>query len=146
MPEQFTVPQFIDSEDKIFGPVTARQFIILMVVFLTLFGLFKFGSFITFLLVGIPLFTIGIIFAFARVNGAAFHYFVLNLIVTFKKPRLRVWDKRYSNAELNVFIGEKPPVLKAREVHKAPLVQSRLQEITLIVDTGGVYKPDQDEV
>ncbi len=146
MPEQFTVPQFIDSEDKIIGPLTARQFIILMVTFLLLFGLFKFATFITFLLTGIPLFIIAIIFAFARINGAAFHYFVLNLIITFKKPRLRVWNKIYTRSQLSAFINEKPPVPITHFVHKAALVGSRLQEITLVVDTGGVYKPDSEDV
>jgi len=146
MPEQYTVPQFIDSEDKIFGPITARQFIILMVVLLTLFGFFKFMSFVTFLLTGIPLLVVGIIFAFARVNGVAFHYFVLNIVITFKKPRLRVWNKIYTNAQLNFYINQKPPVPPVKQAHKAPLVGSRLQELTLVVDTGGVYKPDSEDV
>ncbi|KKS92044.1 MAG: hypothetical protein UV69_C0039G0006, partial [Parcubacteria group bacterium GW2011_GWE2_43_12] len=29
--QQFVVPQFIDVEDKIIGPITVRQFIIIMV-------------------------------------------------------------------------------------------------------------------
>ena len=32
--DQFVVPQFIDAEDKIFGPLTARQFIIVMFMML----------------------------------------------------------------------------------------------------------------
>ncbi len=142
MPDQFTVPQFIDNEDKIFGPLTARQFVILMVDLLTLFAIFKMATFTTFLLIGIPLFAIGIIFAFARINGVAFHYFLLNLIVTFKKPRLRVWSKSYTDAELLLLIHQKPPAPPVKEFRKGPLVGSRLQEITLVVDTGGVYKPD----
>ena len=35
--DQFVVPQFIDVEDKIFGPVTTRQFVILLVAGLVLF-------------------------------------------------------------------------------------------------------------
>ena len=33
---RFTVPQFIDVEDKIFGPLTTRQFLIMLVVGATL--------------------------------------------------------------------------------------------------------------
>lgn len=142
MPDQFTVPQFIDNEDKIFGPLTARQFIILMVDFLMLFAIFKLSTFTMFLVTGIPLFTVGIIFAFARINGVAFHYFLLNLIITFKKPRLRIWSKTYTDAELLFLINQKPPPPAVKEFRKGPLVGSRLQEITLVVDTGGVYKPD----
>ena len=80
MPDQFTVPQFIDSEDHIFGVVTARQFIILMVTGLLGFSFFKILSFVPFILVVIPLIMMGGTLAFLRVNGQAFHYFILNLI------------------------------------------------------------------
>jgi adenosylhomocysteinase len=39
--DQFTVPQFIDVEDKIFGPITTRQFLILLATGLILFIAFK---------------------------------------------------------------------------------------------------------
>jgi len=86
MPEQYVVPQFIDAEDQIFGPVTARQFIILMVVGLIEFLLFKLLSFVVFLLVGIPFLAIGGMVAFTKINGQPFHFFILNLIQTLKKP------------------------------------------------------------
>jgi len=39
--DQFVVPQFIDVEDKIFGPVTTRQFVILLIAGLIIFIAFK---------------------------------------------------------------------------------------------------------
>jgi len=142
MPEQFVVPQFIDAEDKILGPITARQFIILVVAFLIVFLEFRLLSFVTFLLTGIPTITIGGIFAFVKINGQPFHYFVLNIIQTFRKPRLRVWDKRMSDAELKEFIQRVPPPPPPKFVRKDPVSSSRLQELTLVVNTGGVYRPD----
>jgi hypothetical protein len=142
MPDQFTVPQFIDAEDKIFGPVTARQFIILMVVGLIEFALFKLLSFIQFLAFGIPLITVGGIVAFMKVNGQPFHYFLLNLLQTFKKPRLRVWSKVYSDAQLKELIKQEPSPPPPVFVRKEFAATSRLQELTLVVNTGGVYKPE----
>lgn len=144
MPDQFVVPQFIDAEDKIFGPITARQFIILMVTGLTDFALFKFLSFVPFLLIAIPLLIIGGTFAFAKVNGQVFHYFVLNIIQTVKKPKLRVWNKVCSDAQLRTYMKEiapPPPLVIPR---KAPVSTSRLSELTLVVNTGGVYQPEED--
>jgi hypothetical protein len=144
MPEQFVVPQFIDSEDKIFGPVTARQFIILMAAFMLEFALFKLLSFITFLIVGLPLICIAGIIAFVKINGQPFHFFILNLIQTLKKPKLRVWDKVYTDSELKAYMKSEPlppPVVFERKEF-AP--SSHLQEISLVVNTGGVYKPDED--
>ena len=143
MPDQFVVPQFIDAEDKIFGPVTARQFIILMVVFMAEFALFRLLSFVTFLLVGIPLIVLGGIVAFVRINGSPFHYFFLNLIQTFKKPRLRVWSREYSDTELRELIKIIVPPPTTPFVRKEFTGTSRLQELTLVVNTGGIYKPEE---
>lgn len=142
MPDQFTVPQFIDAEDRIIGPVTARQFIILMVVGLIEFALFKLVSFVQFLVIGVPLVAVGGIVAFMKVNGQPFHYFLLNLLQTLKKPRLRVWSKVYSDAQLKELMAQKatpPPAVFTRKEFTAA---SRLQELTLVVNTGGVYKPE----
>ncbi len=143
MPDQFVVPQFIDAEDKIFGPITARQFIILMVVFLMDFILFRLLSFTQFLLFGIPLIALGGIVAFVRINGAPFHYFSLNLLQTFKKPRLRVWSREYSDAELRELMKVVPPPPLLHFTRKGFTGSSRLQELTLVVNTGGIYKPEE---
>lgn len=143
MPDQFVVPQFIDAEDKIFGPITARQFIILMVVFMIEFGMFRLLSFVAFLIIGIPFFALGGIVAFVRINGAPFHYFFLNLIQTFKKPRLRVWSREYSDSELKELMRTTPPPPLTHVVRKEFTGTSRLQELTLVVNTGGIYKPEE---
>ncbi|MBI4435466.1 PrgI family protein [Candidatus Uhrbacteria bacterium] len=143
MPDQFVVPQFIDAEDRIFGPITARQFIILMVVFLVDFILFRLLSFVTFLLIGIPFLALGGVVAFVRINGAPFHYFFLNLIQTFKKPRLRVWSREYSDAELKELMKILPLAPSTQFIRKEFAGTSRLQELTLVVNTGGVYTPEE---
>lgn len=140
--DQFTVPQFIDSEDKILGPITARQFIIMLVVLMVDALVFRLAPFIWFLLIGIPLFAFGVIVAFVQINGQPFHFFLLNIVQTFRRPRLRVWDKRRTDAELRAYMAkppEAPPVPPAR---KGPIDRSRLQELTLVVNTGGMYKPE----
>lgn len=143
MPDQFVVPQFIDVEDKILGPLAARQFIILLAVGLVDTLLYKLLTFGPFLGVGIPLLIIGIVFAFVKINGQPFHYFVLNLIQTFRRPTLRVWDKTLSDAAVQIFMTTEeapPPPPPAR---KAAVTASRLSELTLVVNTGGVYNPEE---
>lgn len=143
MPDQYVVPQFLDAEDKILGPLTARQFIILMVAGFADFFLFKVLTFVQFLLSGIPIIVIAGILAFVKVNGQPFHFFLLNIMQTFRKPRLRVWDKRLTDAEVKAYLHkevEAPPPPIAR---KPPMSSSRLQELSLVVNTGGVYKPEE---
>ncbi|OGL70737.1 hypothetical protein A3C09_00060 [Candidatus Uhrbacteria bacterium RIFCSPHIGHO2_02_FULL_47_44] len=143
MPEQYVVPQFIDSEDKIFGPVTARQFIILMVVALMEFLLFKLLSFVFFLLIGIPFLALGGTIAFTKINGQPFHFFILNAVQTFKKPGLRVWDKTVTDTQLRDYMAKAPPLVLTRFEHKAYAGTSRIEELALVVNTGGVYKPEE---
>lgn len=140
---QFTVPQFIDVEDKIFGPITVRQFVILLagsIVIAICYKIFDFSLFIT-LAILIVIFC-GV-FAFARINGRPFHLFVLNIIQTLKKSRLRVWNNSSGNKGVDVVTVEK------RETNdtQAPIIKrhtaSRLAELSLIIDTGGAYKGDQ---
>ena len=88
---QFTVPQFIDVEDKIIGPITVRQFLLLVVGGLIIFLEFKLSDIALFIILAIPTFTVVAVFAFVKINSVAFHYFMLNMIQTLKKPKLRVW-------------------------------------------------------
>jgi hypothetical protein len=143
---QFTVPQFIDVEDKIFGPISVRQFLTFLIGAVLIFADYQvvykvmLPNFWIFGISALFIFALSGTFAFFKVNGRPFHYFLLNLLVTLQKPRLRVWNKRLQNADLLppeeiVEIIEPIPI-------KKPLTMSKLTEISLIVDTGGVYQED----
>lgn len=132
---QFIVPQFIEVESKIIGPISVRQFIILLItigmIFLS-FRLFStlFAGLFTFF-VG----TIGGVIAFGKVNGQPMHYFILNIVQTLKRPPLKVWKR------LPYALIEQAPI----ELHHAAASpkrlasRSRLAEMSLLVDTGGAY-------
>lgn len=144
MPDQFTVPQFIDAEDKIIGPVTLRQFAIVLIAFLTDAVLWKLiGSFVVYLLVALPVFAAALILAFAKVNGVPFHFFLLNLVQTMKKPKLRVWNKELTDKEVREHLKSDVHEVAPPAPKKAHIAASRLQELTLIVNTGGAYKSEE---
>lgn len=145
MPDQYTVPQFIDVEDKILGPLSARQFVILIVGLLTDAALYKLiPSLVVFLLFAVPIMIVCAILALVKVNGVPFHYFLLNLAQTFRRPGLRVWDKTLTDGEVRALmqIETPPPTIAAPK--KARAAASRLQELTLVVNTGGVYNPEEE--
>ena len=77
--QQFTIPQFIDVEDKIFGPITVRQFVIMLACLLLSALAYKLTDFALFLTETILFFAAGGTVAFLRVNGRPFHYFILNI-------------------------------------------------------------------
>ncbi len=141
MPGQFLVPQFIDVETKIIGPVTTRQFFIMMGDAMVCFLFYKLFYFNTFIVVTILTTVVFGVVAFARINGMPFHYFFLNMVQTLKRPKLRVWAK--------VPPTEVPEPEKAEEVErtpvKPPLATSRLADLSLLVDTGGAYEPEKNQ-
>lgn len=135
--EQFTVPQFIDVEDKIIGPVTVRQFIIMIVAGFFLFLEYKLSDFALFILLAVPTILLFATLAFVRINGMPFHYFILNFIQTFKKPKVRIWAR--SDEVFHEHQQSKTTETRVIPT-KAPATRSRLSELSLVVDTGGAYQ------
>lgn len=140
---QFTVPQFIDVEDKIFGPITTRQFIILLVGALLTFIAFKLADAALFIFLLALIGGSTLVIAFVKINGQPFHYFILNLIQTIRRPSRRLWNKRYTKQELQEIMkahaapeaAEKPEEIKRPTHH-------RIRDLSLLVNTGGYFKPE----
>ena len=137
--QQFTVPQFIDVEDKIIGPITVRQFVILIAAGFFLFLEYKLSDFGFFIFIGIPTILVFATLAFVRINGMPFHYFMLNFIQTLKKPSIRIWT-RSSEVRQGPAKTKKEAIAAPVTIHKATATRSRLSELSLVVDTGGVYR------
>jgi hypothetical protein len=142
---QFLVPQFLDVEPKVIGPVTVRQFIIMMVCVGVLVLEYKLSDFGLFIILGIPTLAVFAVMAFLKVNGRPFHYFVLNIIQTTKRPGLRVWNKDMTDAELKRFLKGAKKEEATEEKPQAKFVErSRLRDLSLVVNTGGVYKTEEE--
>jgi hypothetical protein len=142
--QQFIVPQFIDVEDKIIGPITTRQFIVILAGFLLVAVFYKIFDFSLFVTLSLLTLLITGVFAFLKINGRPFHYFVLNLFQTLKRPKLRVWRN------MSLLFGDDyaiegsrfVPVIK--EISDKHYTTSRLAELSLIVDTKGAYSGEGD--
>lgn len=138
---QFTVPQFIDVEDKIFGPVTTRQFVILLVAGLMIFVAFKFADTTLFIFLLAVIGGLALVLAFVKINGQAFHYFILNIFQTLRRPSRRVWRKSYDKMELKQIMNERTVVIHEEPKEVKKLSYNRIRDLTLQVNTGGYYKP-----
>lgn len=91
---QFEVPQFIEIEDKIFGPLTWRQFLYVgggvgmgVVLFIT-------TNWIIFILIGLPLALLAGALAFYPVNNRPFSYFLEALVTYLNGHKLYLWKQR----------------------------------------------------
>lgn len=129
---RFEVPQFIDIEDKIFGPLTWRQFLYLgggvgmgVVLFFT-------ANLIVFILVGLPLAVLAGALAFYPVNNRPFSFFLEAIVNYFQGTKLYLWrqkeqktykysfePKMIDKGSLEVTTAENKPTPKAPQVSLA---------------------------
>lgn len=140
--QQFVVPQFIEVEDKIFGPITTRQFLILLTAGIIVFLAFRFGDLALFILMLVLVGGSSLVLAFVKVNGQTFHYFLLNIFQTMRRPSLRVWHKYYTDDELEYLRKEGTEVEFVEVVKVVPVKHERIRDLALLANTGGFYRPD----
>lgn len=137
--QQFTVPQFIDVESKIIGPITTRQFLILLISALLIGLSFRFFDTGLFIVVTLIIAVIAALFSFVKINGRPFHYFILNSVQTMTKSSLRVWN-HHALINDNPIENKVPVKVEHQKIVKEYYKKSRLAEVALIVDTKGKYK------
>ncbi len=141
--QQFVVPQFIDVENKIIGPITVRQFVVFLFGFMVMFIEFKLFQFWIAAVLAVVTFAVTGLFAFAKINGRPFHYFLLSLLQTLQRPGLLIWNK--GGMKERIAPQEKEPVKEILPMKRA-VNASRLTELSLLVDTGGAYQEGIEEI
>ncbi len=141
---QFVVPQFIDVESKIIGPVTPRQFIILFITAGIILLCYKMADLALFIIEAVIILGLGVILAFVKINSRPIYYFLLDIVNVAKKPGLRVWHREIIPVvEKN--IKEKVKIKEITTVRQ-PLSSSKLSQIALLVDTGGRYEENEEPI
>lgn len=142
---QFVVPQFIDVEDKVLGPLSVRQFILMLVGAGFIFLLYKLMSFFSFVVSAVFVLFLIFLFAFIKINGRPFHHFLLSLFMTYRRPQLKIWKKDVERYNVRGETQPKSSKNKYIPRTKEPLTSSRLTQLTLVVDTGGSYEARESE-
>src|SRR5882762_10525491 len=96
---RYQVPQFIDIEDKIIGPLTIKQFVYLAGGGGMAFIVYTYVPLILSipLIAGIVLLSLGL--AFYKVNNKPFIDFVESAFVFYTKEKLYIWKKEQRKPE-----------------------------------------------
>lgn len=128
---EYQVPQFIDVEDKIFGPLTIRQFIYLAggggIIGIIVLSLPLFFA----IVLSVPIGALALALAFYKINGKPFIEILESGLGYFLGGKLYLWKK------------EKKPVAPAEVVDatpqraeplKAPLSRRKLEELAWSLD------------
>jgi hypothetical protein len=74
---RFQVPQFIETESKIVGPFTLKQFLYLAAGGIIIFVLQYFLSFTFLVIVGIPIAVLAVALAFYKIDGIPLPQYLL---------------------------------------------------------------------
>lgn len=118
--QQFQVPQYINIEDRIIGPLTLKQFLYLVggaaVLVIAWFLLHPF----LFVLIAIPAALLSTALAFLKINGRPFSVILINGINFYLKPRLYIWKRAPPK--------KRPPATKPGEPTETQLKTPSLTE------------------
>lgn len=137
---QYQVPQFVDMEDRIIGPLTLKQFLYLASGGgLLLINWFLFTFFLWFLL-AIPIVALAAAFAFLKINGQSFIYFLASIVAYFFKPRLYIWNRKGElKSEEASASGAKSKITETPPAEEK-LSRSKLKELALNLDVAARRK------
>ena len=95
---QFQVPQFIETESKIIGPLTLRQFIYLGVAGMLRFFLFFVLKIFFWAVASILLGLAAAAFAFIKYNGRPLTTVLKSAFIYYWNPRLYLWKREDATA------------------------------------------------
>jgi len=133
---QFQVPQGLDLEDKIVGPLTLIQFLYLIaggVVDYLLFLSFK-TSFI-FWVIGLPIALVALALAFLKIQDQPLSYFIKAGLIYLSRPKIRLW--RRQGLAPTVLVNPPKKILKAPPPPKRKIEKSELEKLAYALDTRG---------
>ncbi len=132
---QFKVPQNIDMQDKIIGPLTLTQFFYLLfggiIIYILFTKLAITGYSFIFWILAIPLGLISFALAFVKIQDQPFPTFAMSLVKFIQLPRMRVWQ------HYTAPVAKNPTVAKTKKdekvVHKQ-LDTLRVGELSEMLD------------
>ncbi len=136
---EYQVPQFIEVEDKIFGPLTLKQFIYIaggvgLCVVLILYLPLVIG-----IILALPVAGFAGALAFYKVNNKSFTDMLGAGLSFYTKDRLYLWKKEEKSAQAKVA----PPVAALPPREKLGISSGRLKDLALSLDIKDQNSPQE---
>jgi hypothetical protein len=130
-PMLFNVPQYIDVEDKVAGPLTAKQLLWMIgmsAVLLVLWNIFDLAAFFA---AAIPVVLIFVALAFYRPYNQPLIVFVKNALFFLIRPKVYVWNRPSSAVSRQ---RERPVVSNKPETGVKVLDMEEIRRLADMVD------------
>lgn len=140
---QFKVPQNIDMEDKIVGPLTLVQFLYLLGGGLIVYSLFQTvtSSKALFVILALPIAIVSVGLAFVKIQDQPLSHFIKAGLYYFTNPKVRFWKKEGFTPSILIA----PPKSVQKEGFVAPkqVEKSDLEKLAHVLDTGPLQGPEK---
>lgn len=137
---QYSIPQFVEIEDKVVGPLTTKQFLYLVAGGIFLLIAWQFADLELFILLFILTSIIVIPFAFIKINGRPFQIYLLSMIRFFTQPKLRLWVKTKELPHINFSdIAKRKsqmPEGQTQVIDEKKFSRSKIRELSHLLNTG----------
>ena len=135
------VPQYIDVEDKIAGPLTAKQLGWVIGLGITLLVMWNMLPKVLFFIIGIPLSITFLAFAFYKPYGQPLGNFVIFGILYFFRPKVYFWQR---TPQKNIPSKQKTKAEESRPPEKKLDAES-IMDLAKIMDSGGSERNERIE-
>ncbi len=134
---RFNVPQFIEYETKIVGPLTFKQFIFIGGAGVPCLILYFSAPFSIFLVASVALMGVGASLAFLKIGGVPLTSVITNLLKFGSMPKIYIWKKK-EQPEIKVYKKGAEIKKKKEEEEELPLKiaeKSRLKKLHTQIET-----------
>lgn len=134
---QYKVPQDVEAEDKLVGPLSLRQFIYVIIglawgaLMWRIWG----TNYIPMILTILPITGFFLLLGFGRRQEQSFENYFVAWVQFMFVPRIRVWDKDLSQEVLVKAVQKAPEIIPTKNV-----TRGSLEQLALIMDTHGTQK------
>lgn len=132
----FQVPQFIEQQPKIIGPLTLPQFLYLAAAGALSFIAFYVFNFFFWLMVTAVLIGTAIALAFVKINGQGLPKTLQSAFSYWWRPRTYTWQREIAKTTLDI-----KEVEKLEEIRNQMSIQEKLKSIALNITTGKIFSP-----
>jgi membrane protein implicated in regulation of membrane protease activity len=127
----FNIPQFIDTEDKIVGPFTAKQIGWMIAAAAVLFVCYAIFGKTTLLIIAIPALGIFGGLAFYRPYGQPLTFFISSVLHFFFNPKMYIWRRMMESKKSAKKVSQSDLETK---IERKIITQEKIREISGLVD------------
>ncbi|MFH1284199.1 MAG: PrgI family protein [Candidatus Peregrinibacteria bacterium] len=146
---QYKVPQDVQREDTIIGPITLKQLIILGIGGGIAYGIYVSLATTYFIEIWLP--PVGLVtaltlaFAFLKIHNLPFHVFLMNFIEYHVLPRKRIWVQETGTPFISSIQKEMDKRAAEARPEKEQKSTKSIEELTKVLDTYGEKELPKDE-